>query len=155
MAAGRDDLLSPSGLTWLARLPERRGIATQYDTHYDAQACWDSHLAPSALHGVTTVVMGNCGVGFAPCRPADRDKLVELMEGVEDIPGAAMHEGLEWQWESDFDPPRVEHDLPAGGARLMQGARGYRCTVVAGRVTYRDGQPTGELPGKLVRGMRA
>ena len=69
-------------------------------THYDAQACWDSHLAPSALHGVTTVVMGNCGVGFAPCRPADRDKLVELMEGVEDIPGAVMHEGLEWQWES-------------------------------------------------------
>ena len=98
--AGRDNLLSPSGLTWLARLPERRGIATQYDTHYDAQACWDSHLAPSALHGVTTVVMGNCGVGFAPCRPADRDKLVELMEGVEDIPGAVMHEGLEWQWES-------------------------------------------------------
>ena len=69
-------------------------------THYDAQACWDSHLAPSALHGVTTVVMGNCGVGFAPCRPADRDQLVELMEGVEDIPGAVMHEGLEWQWES-------------------------------------------------------
>ena len=69
-------------------------------THYDAQACWDSHLAPSALHGVTTVVMGNCGVGFAPCRPADRDQLVELMEGVEDIPGAVMHEGLEWRWES-------------------------------------------------------
>ena len=69
-------------------------------THYDAQACWDSHLAPSALHGVTTVVMGNCGVGFAPCRPADRQKLVELMEGVEDIPGAVMHEGLEWTWES-------------------------------------------------------
>ncbi|MEM7406347.1 MAG: amidohydrolase family protein [Pseudomonadota bacterium] len=69
-------------------------------THYDAQAMWDSHLAPSTLHGVTTVVMGNCGVGFAPCRPADRDKLVELMEGVEDIPGAVMHEGLEWTWES-------------------------------------------------------
>ncbi len=53
-----------------------------------------------------------------------------------------------------FEPPRVEHDLPAGGSRLMQGARGYRCTVVAGRVTWRDGQPTGVLPGKLVRGMR-
>ncbi|MFT5174864.1 MAG: N-acyl-D-aspartate/D-glutamate deacylase [Gammaproteobacteria bacterium] len=69
-------------------------------THYDAQAVWDSHLAPSSLHGVTTVVMGNCGVGFAPCRPQDRDKLIELMEGVEDIPGAVMHEGLEWTWES-------------------------------------------------------
>ena len=69
-------------------------------THYDAQAVWDSHLAPSSLHGVTTVVMGNCGVGFAPCRPEDRDKLIELMEGVEDIPGAVMHEGLEWTWES-------------------------------------------------------
>ena len=69
-------------------------------THYDAQAVWDSHLAPSAWHGVTTVVMGNCGVGFAPCKPADRDKLIELMEGVEDIPGAVMNEGMPWEWES-------------------------------------------------------
>ena len=69
-------------------------------THYDGQAVWDSHLAPSAWHGVTTAVMGNCGVGFAPCKPADRDKLVELMEGVEDIPGPVMHEGLHWQWET-------------------------------------------------------
>ncbi len=69
-------------------------------THYDGQAVWDSHMAPSAWHGVTTAIMGNCGVGFAPCRPADREKLVELMEGVEDIPGPVMHEGLNWQWES-------------------------------------------------------
>ena len=69
-------------------------------THYDGQAVWDSHLAPSAWHGVTSAVMGNCGVGFAPCRPADREKLVELMEGVEDIPAPVMHEGLNWQWES-------------------------------------------------------
>src|SRR3954451_1706567 len=69
-------------------------------THYDAQAVWDSHMAPSSWHGVTTAVMGNCGVGFAPCKPADREKLVELMEGVEDIPGAVMHEGLKWEWES-------------------------------------------------------
>jgi N-acyl-D-aspartate/D-glutamate deacylase len=69
-------------------------------THYDGQAVWDSHMAPSAWHGVTTAVMGNCGVGFAPCKPADREKLVELMEGVEDIPAPVMHEGLNWQWES-------------------------------------------------------
>ena len=69
-------------------------------THYDGQAIWDSHLAPSSLHGVSTVVMGNCGVGFAPCKPQDREKLVELMEGVEDIPAPVMHEGLKWEWES-------------------------------------------------------
>ncbi|MBS0561827.1 MAG: amidohydrolase family protein, partial [Proteobacteria bacterium] len=69
-------------------------------THYDGQAVWDSHMAPSAWHGVTTAVMGNCGVGFAPCKPGDREKLVELMEGVEDIPAPVMHEGLQWQWES-------------------------------------------------------
>ncbi len=69
-------------------------------THYDGQAVWDSRMTPSAWHGVTTAVMGNCGVGFAPCRPADREKLVELMEGVEDIPSPVMHEGLNWQWET-------------------------------------------------------
>ena len=71
-------------------------------THYDGQATWDARLVPSSWHGVTTVVMGNCGVGFAPVRKADRHLLVELMEGVEDIPGAVLHEGLKWQWES-FD----------------------------------------------------
>lgn len=69
-------------------------------THYDGQATWDSRLAPSSWHGVTTVVMGNCGVGFAPCRPADHDMLVRLMEGVEDIPGVVLTEGLSWNWES-------------------------------------------------------
>jgi N-acyl-D-aspartate/D-glutamate deacylase len=69
-------------------------------THYDGQATWDRQLAPSSWHGVTTVVMGNCGVGFAPVRPSDRQRLIELMEGVEDIPGTALHEGLSWQWES-------------------------------------------------------
>jgi N-acyl-D-aspartate/D-glutamate deacylase len=69
-------------------------------THYDGQATWDPLLAPSSWHGVTTVVMGNCGVGFAPVKPEDRDFLIELMEGVEDIPGAALSEGIDWQWES-------------------------------------------------------
>ena len=69
-------------------------------THYDGQATWDPILAPSSWHGVTTVVMGNCGVGFAPVKPNDRDFLIELMEGVEDIPGAALSEGINWQWES-------------------------------------------------------
>ena len=71
-------------------------------THYDAQAVWDDHLAPSSWHGVTTAVMGNCGVGFAPVRAADQQVLIELMEGVEDIPGAALHEGLDFRWET-FD----------------------------------------------------
>jgi N-acyl-D-aspartate/D-glutamate deacylase len=69
-------------------------------THYDGQATWDAVLAPSAHHGVTTVAMGNCGVGFAPVAPDRHDWLIEMMEGVEDIPGTALHEGLRWDWES-------------------------------------------------------
>jgi N-acyl-D-aspartate/D-glutamate deacylase len=69
-------------------------------THYDGQATWDPRLQPSSGHGVTTIVMGNCGVGFAPVRPSDHAQLIELMEGVEDIPGAALHEGLPWDWGS-------------------------------------------------------
>ena len=69
-------------------------------THYDGQVTWDSRIQPSSSHGVTTVVMGNCGVGFAPVRPTDHAQLIELMEGVEDIPGAALHEGLLWDWGS-------------------------------------------------------
>ena len=69
-------------------------------THYDGQATWDSLLEPSSGHGVTTVVAGNCGVGFAPVRPGKEEWLVQLMEGVEDIPGTALHEGISWGWES-------------------------------------------------------
>jgi N-acyl-D-amino-acid deacylase len=69
-------------------------------THYDGQATWDPLLAPSSWHGATTVLFGNCGVGFAPCRAEDRDALIDLMEGVEDIPGAVLAEGLSWEWES-------------------------------------------------------
>ena len=69
-------------------------------THYDGQATWDNRLNPSSGHGVTTIVMGNCGVGFAPCKPDDHDRLIRLMEGVEDIPFPVLTEGLPWNWES-------------------------------------------------------
>ncbi len=69
-------------------------------THYDGQISWDQEMKPSVNHGVTTIIMGNCGVGFAPCRKDDHDKLIRLMEGVEDIPGTALAEGLTWDWES-------------------------------------------------------
>jgi len=84
-------------------------------THYDGQATWDERLLPSAWHGVTTVVMGNCGVGFAPVVPEHHQRLIELMEGIEDIPGTALHEGLSWEWSS-FDDyldalERRPHDI--------------------------------------------
>ncbi|MGH3541605.1 MAG: N-acyl-D-amino-acid deacylase family protein [Mycobacterium sp.] len=69
-------------------------------THYDGQAIWSGRLTPSSAHGVTTVVMGNCGVGFAPCRKEDHDVLVDVMAGVEDIPGVVMTDGLPWTWET-------------------------------------------------------
>ncbi|MFN4038880.1 MAG: N-acyl-D-amino-acid deacylase family protein [Erythrobacter sp.] len=69
-------------------------------THYDGQCIWAEELSPSSSHGVTTAVMGNCGVGFAPCRKADHDMLINVMEGVEDIPGVVMTEGLPWDWET-------------------------------------------------------
>jgi N-acyl-D-aspartate/D-glutamate deacylase len=69
-------------------------------THYDGQVIWEERLAPSSSHGVTTVVIGSCGVGFAPCKPADRERLVKLMEGVEDLPEVVLTKGLTWEWES-------------------------------------------------------
>lgn len=69
-------------------------------THYDGQATWDNRMEPSSCHGVTTAVMGNCGVGFAPVRPGDKDRLIELMEGVEDLPEPVLQAGISWGWES-------------------------------------------------------
>lgn len=81
-------------------------------THYDGQASWDETFVPSIYHGVTTLVMGNCGVGFAPVRPADHAVLVDLMEGVEEIPGSALAEGLRWNWESFTDYGRALDAMP-------------------------------------------
>src|SRR5581483_2961426 len=69
-------------------------------THYDGQVTWSQDISPSSQNGVTTAIMGNCGVGFAPCRPADRERLIQLMEGVEDIPEPVLAAGLPWKWES-------------------------------------------------------
>jgi N-acyl-D-aspartate/D-glutamate deacylase len=81
-------------------------------THYDGQATWDAEMAPSSWHGVTTVVMGNCGVGFAPARPDRHEWLISLMEGVEDIPGTALAEGMKWNWETFPEYLTALEELP-------------------------------------------
>ena len=106
-------------------------------THYDGQATWDPLLTPSCWHGVTTVVMGNCGVGFAPVRPDRHDWLIGLMEGVEDIPGTALSAGIRWEWESfpefldalDRVPKAIDvgTQVPHGAVRAyVMGERGAR-----------------------------
>lgn len=85
---------------------------TDIHTHYDGQISWDEEMAPSSLSGVTTCVMGNCGVGFAPVRPQDHERLIQLMEGVEDIPGSALSVGLKWNWESFGDYMNAIDDTP-------------------------------------------
>jgi N-acyl-D-amino-acid deacylase len=106
-------------------------------THFDGQVTWDPDLTPTGWHGVTTVVMGNCGVGFAPCEPARREWLIGLMEGVEDIPGAALSAGIHWSWESfpeyldavDQVPKALDvgTQVPHGAVRsYVMGERGAR-----------------------------
>lgn len=136
-------------------------------THYDGQVSWDEMFEPSVYHGVTTVVMGSCGVGFAPVHATDHDKLVRLMEGVEDIPGSALSEGLTWNWESfedymnaidfphtiDFaaqvvhDPLRVYvmgdravYNEPATEADIAEMRRLTRSALEAGAVGFSTGR---------------
>ncbi|MEZ5559698.1 MAG: amidohydrolase family protein [Pseudomonadales bacterium] len=112
-------------------------------THYDGQATWDPLLAPSSWHGVTTVVMGNCGVGFAPVRPGQEQYLIELMEGVEDIPGAALAEGIDWQWESFpqyLDALERQPRAIDVGTQVPHGA--VRAYVMGERCNTQDDVPT-------------
>ncbi len=114
-------------------------------THYDGQATWDPLLAPSSWHGVTTVVMGNCGVGFAPVRPEHHDYLIELMEGVEDIPGAALAEGIDWQWESFpeyLDALEKQQRTIDVATQVPHGA--VRAYVMGERCNTQDDLPTDE-----------
>ena len=94
-------------------------------THYDGQVTWDPLLTPSNFHGITTAIMGNCGVGFAPCLPEKRDWLIGLMEGVEDIPGTALVEGIKWNWESFLEYMNAVESMPRAidvGLQIPHGA---------------------------------
>jgi N-acyl-D-amino-acid deacylase len=96
-------------------------------THYDGQVTWDPLVTPSSWHGVTTIVMGNCGVGFAPVRPGSQEWLVQLMEGVEDIPGTALTEGITWGWESFPEYLNALEGMGHGAVRAyVMGERGSR-----------------------------
>lgn len=123
-------------------------------THYDGQISWDSEMAPSSHNGVTTVVMGNCGVGFAPVTPGTEKELIELMEGVEDIPGAALHEGMDWgSWETfpdylDYMADR-EYALDVG-AQIAHGAVRYYAMGERGRLNEDATAEDLETMGRIV-----
>ncbi|MEP6391615.1 MAG: D-aminoacylase [Halioglobus sp.] len=115
-------------------------------THYDGQATWDQEMAPSSWHGVTTVVMGNCGVGFAPAAPDKHDWLIGLMEGVEDIPGTALSEGLPWNWESFPEYLDALEELPRTIDVATHVPHGPVRAYVMGERGARDEKPTeGEI----------
>ncbi|HET6303949.1 MAG TPA: amidohydrolase family protein, partial [Myxococcota bacterium] len=113
-------------------------------THYDGQVTWDPHLTPSGWHGVTTLVMGNCGVGFAPAKPDRHEWLIGLMEGVEDIPGTALAAGIDWQWESFPEYLDAIERMPRAldvGAQVPHGAvRAY----VMGERGAKNQKPTAD-----------
>ncbi len=111
-------------------------------THYDGQATWDQEMAPSSWHGVTTVVMGNCGVGFAPAAPDKHDWLIGLMEGVEDIPGTALSEGLPWNWESFPEYLDALEELPRTVDVATHVPHGPVRAYVMGERGARDEKPT-------------
>ncbi len=116
-------------------------------THYDGQVSWDSLLAPSSINGVTSIAMGNCGVGFAPARVDKHDWLISLLEGVEDIPGAALAEGLTWDWESfpDYMDALAKRSYAVDvGAQIPHAA--LRCFVMGERGANHEEHPTeGEI----------
>ena len=115
-------------------------------THFDGQITWDPQLTPSCWHGVTTVVMGNCGVGFAPVRPEKHEWLIGLMEGVEDIPGAALSEGIQWGWESYPEYLDALDQLPKSldvGSQIPHGA--VRAYVMGDRGAHNEPATTEDI----------
>ncbi len=127
-------------------------------THYDGQVTWDDELGPSAWHGVTTLVMGNCGVGFAPVRPEKHAWLIALMEGVEDIPGAALAEGIKWSWETFPEYLDALEKMPRSvdvAAQIPHGA--VRAYVMGTRANDRLATQTdiAEMAKIVEEGMRA
>ncbi|MGN1290234.1 MAG: amidohydrolase family protein, partial [Bradyrhizobium sp.] len=127
-------------------------------THYDGQVTWSQDITPSSQNGVTTAIMGNCGVGFAPCRPSDHNRLIQLMEGVEDIPEPVLSAGIPWAWESfpdymewlskrSFDMD-IGAQLPHAALRVyVMGERGARRDPA----TPEDNKAMAALAGDAVR----
>lgn len=128
-------------------------------THFDGQVTWDPFLAPSTFHGVTTVVMGNCGVGFAPCAPERHGWLIQLMEGVEDIPGTALAEGIRWNWESFPEYMDAVAASPLAidvGLQLPHGAlRGYVMGDRAARLEPANAQDVARMRSLVKEALEA
>src|SRR5664279_3663537 len=128
-------------------------------THYDGQVTWSQDITPSSQNGVTTAIMGNCGVGFAPCRPADHQRLIQLMEGVEDIPEPVLSAGIPWAWESlpdymnwlsqrSFDMD-IGAQLPHAALRVY--VMGERAAIPRRRMTTRRWRHWRAMPCAPVR----